>query len=114
MSTHNAEIGAEATTVDGSAAAEQAANLMLSIASDGLDHPELWALVPALVGENPLNPSVLERRASMEPRPQVRTMMQLLCGLGIGALAGPRVALDALLPLAQPRVRRTWCAAPRR
>jgi len=99
LSIHNAVIGADAASVDGLAAAEQAVDLMLSITSDGLDHPELWALLPALVGENRLIPNVLERRASVEPHPQIRTMMQLLCGLSIGVIGGPRMALDLLLPL---------------
>ena len=100
MSNHDAAIDvADAAIVDGLTAAQQAADLMLSIISDGLDHPELWSLVPALVAENPLLTHVLEQRANMERNKRLRTMMTLLLGLGIAAKGEPRVALDALMPL---------------
>lgn len=48
--------------VDAQAAAHQAVDLVLSILSDGLDHPELWALIPAIVSENPLFEGVVKER----------------------------------------------------
>ena len=100
MSVHETALdAADAVLVDGASAAQQAADMILSIVSDGLDHPELWALVPALVAENPLIPEILEQRSAMEPSPRLRLMMQLLLGLCIAAKGEPRMALDALMPL---------------
>ncbi|MBQ1499961.1 MAG: radical SAM protein [Sphingomonas sp.] len=91
--------GAEAMVVDGETAAWQAIDLMLSVLSDGLDHPELWALIPSIVAENPLVPEALLRRTAAEPSPRLRVQMQMLLGLCAATLSAPRDALDALMPL---------------
>jgi hypothetical protein len=89
----------EASMIDGAAAAHQAIDLMLSVMSDGLDHPELWTLVPSILGENPLVTDTLLQRSLMEPRPGLRMQMQLLLGLCTAAAGAPRDALNALMPL---------------
>ncbi|CAH0351117.1 hypothetical protein SPH9361_01445 [Sphingobium sp. CECT 9361] len=88
---------AEAGCIDASTAAYQAIDMMLSIMSDGLDHPELWSLVPAIVGENPVVPQALQQRSVTEK--SVRLRVQMLLGLSIAAGGSPRDALDALMPL---------------
>ena len=89
----------EAIMVDGATAAEQAIDLMLSVVSDGLDHPELWPLIPSIVAENPLIPDALLQRVSIETSPRLRMQMQLLLGLSTAAAGAPREALDTLMPL---------------
>ena len=89
----------EATLIDGETAAQHAIDLMLSLMSDGLDHPELWTLVPAIVSENPLIPDALQQRSAMEANPRLRVQMQMLLGLSLAAMGAPRDALDGLMPL---------------
>lgn len=89
----------ETAEADGWPAADQAVDLMLSLASDGLDHPELWALVPSLIAENPLIPAALERRREAEIFSHLHLPAELLLGLCVAATDGPRAALDSLMPL---------------
>jgi sulfatase maturation enzyme AslB (radical SAM superfamily) len=79
-------------------ATEHLIDLMLNVMSDGLDHPELWILLPPLVTENPLIPAALYARLANEPRSQVRVMMKLLLGLSLIATDGPSAALETLMP----------------
>ncbi len=90
---------AAATMIDGASAAHQAIDLMLSVLSDGLDHPELWGLIPAIVAENPLAPETLLQRLAAEPNVRVRIQIRLLLGLATAALGAARDALDSLMPL---------------
>jgi hypothetical protein len=88
LSIHENAIDSATTTVlDDTSAAQQAIDLMLSVLSDGLDHPELWTLMPSIVAENPLIPDTLLQRAAIEPSVPVRIQMRLLLGLAhrIGA-----------------------------
>jgi hypothetical protein len=104
LSVHEATLDtSDGAMVDGLTAAEQAADLMMSVLSDGLDHPELWALVPALLAENPLIPQVLETRRAIESDPNRRVPKQLLLGLCRAAAGDPRGALEALMPLSVSR-----------
>jgi len=86
---------AESTIVDGEIAAWQASDIMLSVLSDGLDHPELWPLVPELAAENSLIPDVLRNRGMGEPDPRVRVQLQTLLALCLGH----DEALAMLMPL---------------
>ncbi|EIZ78442.1 radical sam domain protein [Novosphingobium sp. Rr 2-17] len=90
---------AEDCLIDAPTAAQQAIDIMLSIMSDGLDHPELWILVPAIVAENPLIPQALHQRSTTEQSVRLRVQMQMLLGLSIAAGGSPRDALDGLMPL---------------
>ena len=90
---------AEATLVDAATAAQQTIDLMLSVMSDGFDHPELWGLVPALVSENPFIPNALQQRSAMESSLRLRMQLQMLLGLSMAAAGAPLEALHALMPL---------------
>lgn len=96
---HQATDSAAATLVDGETAALQALELMLNLMSDGLDHPELWRLIPELAEQNPLIEPVARQCAAIEPGQQARLRLQLLLGLLRAAAGAPREALDSLMPL---------------
>lgn len=90
---------ADAQLVDAEIAAQQATDLMLSVISDGLDHPELWRLIPSIVAENPLVPQALLQRSSAEPSGRIRLQVQLLLGLAMAAVGPAGEALASLMPL---------------
>ncbi len=100
MTINQGTIGpAKAVRVDTATAAQQAIDLMLSIMSDGIDHPELWTLVPAIIHENPLIPDTLNHRYAMEPNGPLRVQLQMLLGLSIAAAGTADKALDSLMTL---------------
>jgi len=90
---------AEATMTDGTIAAEQTIDLMMSLMSDGLDHPGLWTLAPSLVAQNPLIVPALEQRSLVEPSQRSRVQLQLLLALSTAAADEAGEVLQKLMPL---------------
>jgi hypothetical protein len=56
-------------------------DLMLSVLSDGLDHPELWAIIPNLMASDPELVPTLQRRLADEPRFIFKDTLRILLGL---------------------------------
>ncbi|PTS73734.1 radical SAM protein [Sphingomonas sp. HMWF008] len=64
-------------------------DLMLSVLSDGLDHPELWVLIPDFVANNPALVPHLKRTMSLAGGGQSGQSIRLLlslCGAALGDL----------------------------
>ncbi|WP_395327140.1 radical SAM protein [Novosphingobium sp. BL-8H] len=85
-----------ASLVDGAVAATQACDLMLNMLDGGLDHPELWPLIPSLVSENPLIADELRGREARETHHTIRIRLQVLLAL---CLEDAEATLAVLRPL---------------
>lgn len=80
--------------------AAEAIDILLSVLSDGLDHPEIWAVLPQFLdGVEGLVPA-LQERLTIEHAKPVRTSLLLLLGI-CGAHHGQTaLMLEKLQPLA--------------
>lgn len=79
--------------------ANSAIDLMLSILSDGVDHPELWEMLPELVEGNPYLVGIAQDRLAREWRLDQQVQLKLILGI-CGTLAGEGAAiLESMAPL---------------
>jgi hypothetical protein len=76
------------------------ADLMLTVLSDGLDHPELWEAVPGFVETMPELIGELQRRLDAEGHGRTRTSLLILLGICGGATGHPALMAEQLEPLA--------------
>ncbi len=79
--------------------ADDIVDLMLSVLSDGLDHPELWDVIPGLMTDPELVPA-LQRRLAIEPRLPIKTQLRILLGICASAQGETAEVLEILAPLA--------------
>jgi len=79
--------------------AEHIADLMRSVLSDGLDHPELWTIVPEFVQSYPELIPVLRHQLDCSHDPGSRMPLLVLLGIAGATLGDPRMMLDILLPM---------------
>lgn len=79
--------------------ANYATDLMLSVLSDGLDHPELWEMIPELIDGNPFQIAVLQDRMEREHAPAQRIRIQLVLGVCGAVLGAGQAVLEGLAPL---------------
>ncbi|MBO9712401.1 radical SAM protein [Sphingomonas sp.] len=79
--------------------ADDVVNLMLSVMSDGLDHPELWEVIPGLARDPALVPA-LQQRLAYEPNYLTKTCLRLLLGMCASADGETAEVLEILSPLA--------------
>jgi hypothetical protein len=80
--------------------AAEAIDILLSVLSDGLDHPELWAVMPQFMdGVADLIPALQARLTTEHAKPVRSSLLVLLaiCGAHLGQTA---TMLDKLQPLA--------------
>lgn len=75
-------------------------DLMLSVLSDGLDHPELWAIIPNLMASDPQLVPTLQRRLADEPRFAFKDTLRILLGMCAAAEGDAAEILEILSPLA--------------
>lgn len=80
--------------------AEDVADLMLSVLSDGLDHPELWAMLPNLLAQAPDLPDVLYRRTHAANGIGASVSARLLLALCGAVTDDPATIIEVLTPLA--------------
>jgi len=81
------------------AVADEMVDLMLTVLSDGLDHPELWAAIPDFLREQPMLVPALEHRLHVSlglAQVPVRLLMAV-CGAALGET---RQMLELLAPMA--------------
>lgn len=76
------------------------ADLMLTVLSDGLDHPELWEAIPGFVEAMPELIEELQWRLDAEGHGQTRTALLILLGICGGAKGHPALMAERLEPLA--------------
>lgn len=95
----NAEM-AGVTPCNATDSVEQIVDLMLSVLSDGLDHPELWKIVPDFVVGQPMLVTVLQQRLERVWERDANISLQLLLGVCAAALGDPREIIEVLTPLA--------------
>ncbi len=75
-------------------------DLMLSVLSDELDHPELWEIIPSLVASDPLLVPTLQRRLADEPRMMFKDTLRILLSMCASAQDETAEVLALLAPLA--------------
>lgn len=75
-------------------------DLMLTVLSDGLDHPELWEAVPGFVDALPDLVDVLEQRLNTESQRSTRTALLILLAMCGAAKGHPELMAEKLEPLA--------------
>lgn len=75
-------------------------DLMLSVLSDGLDHPELWEIIPNLAQSDSMLVPTLQRRLGEEPGPLIRDSLRILLGMCASTEEETREVLALLEPLA--------------
>ena len=93
------EIDAEEQSVPGLGAAE-AIDIMLTLLSDGLDHPELWAVMPQFIeGVHNLLPA-MQHRLALESNQSTSTSLLVLLGVCGAHLGQAQAMLEKLQPLA--------------
>jgi sulfatase maturation enzyme AslB (radical SAM superfamily) len=80
--------------------ADDVADLMLSVMSDGLDHPELWEMLPGLLAQAPELPDILRERTHLSSDPDACVSVQLLLGLCAATSADPASIIDVMTPFA--------------
>jgi len=78
--------------------ADEMVDLMLTVLSDGLDHPELWAAIPDFVREQPMLVAALEHRLHRCHGPE-HVMVRLLMGVCGAALGEAAEMAELLAPL---------------
>lgn len=81
-------------------AADQVVNLMLSVLSDRLDHPELWSIIPDFVAAHPMLLDAIEYRLAQIPDHMEMVPLKLLLCMSAAALGEVQPVIDALTPLA--------------
>jgi hypothetical protein len=95
---------ADVVAVDGGdepeLSADGIADLMLTVMSDGLDHPELWEAVPGFVDALPDLVGVLQQRLDAEGRAETHTSLLLLLGICGAATGHAALMIEKLEPLA--------------
>lgn len=79
--------------------AEGIVDLMLTVLSDGLDHPELWESVPGFVDAMPELIEVLRHQLDTESRREHRTPILLLLGMCGAATGHAAMMVGKLEPL---------------
>jgi len=79
--------------------AEDIADLMQSVLSDWLDHPELWAIIPEFVENYPNLVPELQRRLNREHSATARVPLMILLGVAGASMGGTEAMLDALMPM---------------
>jgi len=80
--------------------ARQIVDLMLSIMADGLDHPELWAMIPGFVATQPMLLPILEGEAIIAHDDAPGRAARLLLGLCLAQVGDVDAVIDALAPIA--------------
>jgi MoaA/NifB/PqqE/SkfB family radical SAM enzyme len=80
--------------------AESIVDLMLTVLSDGLDHPELWEAVPGFVDALPDLVGVIQQRLNDESRRETRASLLVLLGICGAAKGHPALMAEKLEPLA--------------
>jgi sulfatase maturation enzyme AslB (radical SAM superfamily) len=75
-------------------------DLMLSVLSDGLDHPELWEIIPNLMASDSMLVPTLQRRLAEEPRLVFKDSLRILLGMCASAEGETADVLELLAPLA--------------
>jgi len=75
------ETGLTAEGEEPALSADGIIDLMLTVMSDGLDHPELWASIPGFVEAMPELVGKLQQRLEIESRTDNRTALLLLLGM---------------------------------
>ncbi|GAA3699427.1 hypothetical protein GCM10022268_07030 [Sphingomonas cynarae] len=80
--------------------AEDVADLMFSVLSDGLDHPELWEMLPNLLAQAPDLPDALRRRGHLASDLNTCVSAQLLLGLCAAVEGSPASIIEVLTPFA--------------
>lgn len=79
--------------------ADEVADLMLSVMSDTLDHPELWDILPNLLANAPDLPNVLRQRAHMASNLDTCISAQLLMGLCAATVGDPASIIEVMTPI---------------
>src|SRR4051812_22852804 len=74
-------------------------DLMQSVLSDGLDHPELWSIIPSLVETHPDLFGQLQDRLQI-PDPRSRLGLKLLFGMVSAAMGHVDQVVELMSPLA--------------
>ncbi|NYT42430.1 radical SAM protein [Sphingomonas sp. R-74633] len=75
-------------------------DLMLSVLSDGLDHPELWEIIPSLMASDPMLVPTLQRRLGDEPRMAFKDNLRILLGMCAATEGDVADVIAILSPLA--------------
>lgn len=90
--------GAESAIPDLSA--DGIADLMLTVLSDGLDHPELWSAIPSFVDTVPGLTETFQHRLGLEGQSSDRTSLIILLGMCGAAKGHAALMAERLEPLA--------------
>lgn len=80
--------------------ADEIANLMLTVLSDRLDHPELWEAIPNFVDALPDLIPTLQERLELESNRHTRTALLILLGMCGAAKGHAAMMVENLEPLA--------------
>ena len=80
--------------------AAEAVDIMLSLLSDGLDHPELWPIMNQFVDGVPSLVSELQRRLAIESFSPAKTSLQILLAMCGAVVDDAAKMLELLQPIA--------------
>ena len=94
------ELTAEGEAAPPDVTPEEFAALMLSIMSDGLDHPELWEAIPEIIASLPGLPDYLHHLLSVEDVAERRRDLLILLAICGAALGQAALMRETLAPLA--------------
>ena len=79
--------------------AAEIVDLLASIMSDGLDHPEIWSQMGQFIGHLPNLPAEIAARMSAEgwgPNRLSYSLLAILCQSGLGDIDGALAAVEQL------------------